>query len=237
MELTKPSKCGLISSLIKHDIKESVYKLKLKLNINKRPYINTETITPPNSERVRKITKIATELYHPALFNHGIRSYAFGKLMMNILNEDVDDEVFFIGSLLHDLGLMRDCTNSTFEIVGAKEAVHICKEHYKEEELQKINEMIILHDAVGHAENKSKELKYLHYGAGIDVADLWTHRINPKNYDDIFKKYPSLNHIEVMIGMMKNRMLENPDMYLSTLIKLGFFDKMRNHKMAKKQDF
>lgn len=231
--LKAPSKCGLIKNLVKHEIRETIYKAQKLLGSSRGRYIDEKDWETPKSERTSKILNLAKELNHPALFNHGLRSYSFGKIMMSIAGESVEDEVFFAGSLLHDLGLMRDCTGTTFELVGANEACGHCRSFFEKRELEIIHEMIVLHDAVGHAENRSKELKYLHYGAGIDVADLWSHRIDEINYTEVFQKYPSLDHINLMIQLMKKRLNENPIMHLSTLMNLGFTGKMKKHKSLK----
>ncbi|MDD0851735.1 hypothetical protein HBN50_01455 [Halobacteriovorax sp. GB3] len=231
-ELVAPSKCFLVKNLIKHEFKESLFKLSKMIHLNKVDYLNEDIWEIPKSSRVEKILNLANELYEPALLNHGLRSYSFGKMMMKANNERVDDEVFFVGSLLHDLGLMRDCTHTTFEVAGAKEACSHCKDDFEARELDLIHEMIMYHDAIGVAESKSLELKYLHYGAGIDVADLWTHRLHEENYNEVFERYPGKNHISVMIELMKKRMKDNPKMYLSTLINLGFYEKMKSHRHA-----
>lgn len=232
-ELKAPSKCGVIASLVKHEFKESCYKAAQVLRGGGNRYIDPLEWQVPKSERILKISRLASKLNNSALLNHGYRSFAFGKIMMNLAGENVDNEVFFTGAVLHDLGLMRDCTGTTFEVVGANEACGHCREDFSKKDLEIIYEMILLHDAVGRAENKSLELKYLHYGAGIDVADLWSHRINSKNYQEVFKSYPSHGHIEVMLDLMGRRLRENPKMFLSTLLKLGFEKKMRNHQSLK----
>lgn len=183
---------------------------------------------------MQKIITLADKLYDGPLFNHGIRSYAFGKILMSLNDEKVDNEVFFIGSLLHDLGLIKDCTGTTFELIGADEACAHCSDILTAKQLDIIHEMILLHGAIGYAENKSNELKYLHYGAGVDVADLWSHRLNEQNYFEVYSKYPSQGHIPYMIDLLKKRMNENPNMYLSTVINLGFLGKMKKKDAPKR---
>ncbi|MFG1503754.1 hypothetical protein [Halobacteriovorax sp. ZH5_bin.2] len=225
-----PHKCGVIKSLIKYDLKETIYRSKMALSRRSASYISSVEWSVPKSEKVERIIALADKLYDGPLFNHGIRSYAFGKILMSLNNEKVDNEVFFIGSLLHDLGLIKDCTGTTFELVGADEACAHCHDILTPKQLDIIHEMILLHGAIGYAENKSLELKYLHYGAGVDVADLWRHRLNEQNYFEVYNKYPSQGHIPYMIDLLKKRMNENPNMYLSTVINLGFLGKMKQHK-------
>lgn len=231
--LKAPSKCGLIKSLVQHEVNELIYRMQRILSSSKGAYVRPFEWGVPKSIKANKILELAKQLNHPEILNHGLRSFAFGKILMRLSGEKVDDEVFFAGSLLHDLGLMRDCTGSSFELVGANEAYEHCEEIFEKRDLEVLYEMILLHDAIGMASDKSLELKYLHYGAGIDVADLWTHRISVENYKEVYNKYPSHNHIEFMISLLKQRLNENPKMYLSTLMKLGFTRKMRKHQSLK----
>lgn len=234
MKYHPPHKCGLIKKLIKHELVEFCYRTNMMIQRRSPRYLGRVDWEIPKSENIQKILKLAKRLYQGPLFNHGIRSYAFGKILMTLNEEVVDNEVFFLGCLLHDLGLKQECGDISFEIVGAESACQHCKEFLNSEQLDIMHEMIRLHDAVGEAENKTLELKYLHYGAGVDVADLWTHRLNEKNYHEVFIDYPSENHIHYMIDLMKDRMNENPNMYLSTLINLGFYKKMKKHKYFEK---
>lgn len=229
------SKSFLIKEFLKHDFEKIIYNLKSFNNKNGTNWLSKVNTSPPNSTRIKELLIRSDTLMSPVVKNHSLRSYLFGKVISFLDEQDVDEEVFFAGTYLHDLGLERECINTTFELVGANEAVRICSESFSEKEKEQIHEMIVLHDAIGTALSKSNELKYLHIGAGTDVAGLWSYRLNEKTMKSVYEEHPSLNHIEIMINLLKMRLKENPKMFLSQMINLGFLGKMKKYENSVKK--
>lgn len=221
-----PTKCHLIKSFIKSDLEKLIF-LSKRLILNKGAKLyNSSELKIPDSELVRKAVSFAANLYPESVLNHSIRSYQYGYLLALEDNIKFDQEVFFIGSLFHDLGLTQKCHDSTFEHVGAVLGVQKYKELKKDslkENQDLIFEMIALHDAIGIADKKSNETKLLHMGAGIDIAGIWDYRLHKQQKKEIFKQYPLLDMKSLMKELLMIRLRENPKMYLSSLIKLGFF--------------
>lgn len=224
-----PTKCHLIKSFIKSDLDKFIFLCKK--TISRKPYrlYDPSELFIPDSELIKRALQYASELYPESVLNHSIRSYQYGCILGFEDGVNFDSEVFFIGSLFHDLGLIHTCENTTFEKVGAELGVDKFKEFKsdsskREEDL--IYEMIALHDAVGIADKKDNETKLLHMGAGIDIAGIWDYRLHKEQKSIIFKGYPLLDMKAIFKELLTLRMNENPNMYLSTLIKLGFFSKI-----------
>jgi HD domain len=76
-----------------------------------------------------KIAQEATDLVRatstPSLFNHSMRTYLFGALLGKDLSFDY--ELFYLASVLHDLGLTEKYAGDrSFEIEGAEAARKSC---------------------------------------------------------------------------------------------------------------
>ncbi|HEX2233053.1 MAG TPA: HD domain-containing protein [Thermoleophilaceae bacterium] len=60
---------------------------------------------PPDSRLAREAEELCRELSTPALLNHCLRVYVWGSLLGARDRLRYDDELLFVASLLHDLGL------------------------------------------------------------------------------------------------------------------------------------
>lgn len=65
-----------------------------------------ERLRVPDSRAARAADAVAAEGQTVSLTNHGLRSYGFGALLGLREGRVFDAEVFYVASLLHDIGLM-----------------------------------------------------------------------------------------------------------------------------------
>ncbi|MCF6311236.1 MAG: hypothetical protein L3J39_02185 [Verrucomicrobiales bacterium] len=140
----------------------------------------------------------------------------------------VDPEVFFMGAIMHDLGLTDPYDKgNTFELDGAVAAMSISENlGMSKENAELIHEMVALHNSVGIAHKLAPEIALLHYGAGADVAGLWIEDLHPKTIREIISEYPRDNFKEGMIRLIADQMDKKPFSYMSTLMDLGFEKKI-----------
>jgi len=160
--------------------------------------------------------------------NHCLRSYAFGIAMAHKVKQPFDKEVFFLGAIMHDLGLTPEFDKGeTFEIDGAKAARTFCIEHQiSAEKADLVHEMVAHHNSVGIAHKLDPEIALLHYGAGADVAALWISDIHKKTLSEVLSEYPRLDFKEGMSKLLSEQLSRKPTSYMKSLIQLGFLKKM-----------
>jgi len=160
--------------------------------------------------------------------NHCLRSYAFGLAMAHKVKQPFDKEVFFLGAIMHDLGLTPEFDKGeTFEIDGAKAARSFCIEHQiGAEKADLVHEMVAHHNSVGIAHKLDPEIALLHYGAGADVAALWISDIHKKTLSEVLSEYPRLDFKEGMSKLLSEQLSRKPTSYMKSLIQLGFLKKM-----------
>ena len=63
---------------------------------------------PPDSKLAREAEEHCRELSSPSLLNHCLRTWLWGELLARRDRLRYDEELFFVASLLHDLGLTDD---------------------------------------------------------------------------------------------------------------------------------
>lgn len=160
----------------------------------------TTLFTIPESKLTVDATHYMRELSTQTLFNHLMRTYAFGCIIAQKNDLKLDMELFYLGAILHDLGLtnMFKDKENTFEKVGGEAACKFLVQHgYPIEKAEIVQKAIELHATV-EAEKNQPEIALVHMGAMVDAGiriDLL-----PKDLvQHIIGEYPRLGITEEMI--------------------------------------
>src|SRR5580692_7268080 len=151
---------------------------------------------PPSIAGVRlvdsEIARLATDLSRsvsPAyLFNHAMRTYLFGSLVGRALGQKFDDEILYLASILHDLGLTeRFQGDLPFEIQGAEVAKHFLEENaFPRERTETLWDGIAMPaSAIGQL--KRPEIALVGEGTGADVLRPDFSRIKKSGVAEILK--------------------------------------------------
>ncbi|SEF40089.1 HD domain-containing protein [Vibrio hangzhouensis] len=231
----KPSKFCMLCNFIKSDINTTTERARNILLRKKAPYVSPEYYTFPDTKACQDALHLVKQHSPNFLVNHSIRSYAFGLAMSHKVQKKIDKEVFFIGSIMHDIGLTDLAPQQdTFEIEGASIARDFSISHnLTSNQADLIHEMVALHNSVGVAHKHDPEVALLHYGAGADVAGLWVHDIHKNTLHEILDLYHDKGCKEGMMHLIKDQVLRKPESYMSTMVELGFLKKMAKNNLIK----
>lgn len=232
MELTNdkalPSKSCLVCSFISSDVTHACQKIRRFISRDHLQYVAKEVYRIPDSNNCQKALNLVVQSSPDHLVNHCLRSYAFGVSMAHKVKQPFDKEVFFLGAIMHDLGLTPAFdTGETFEIDGAKAARSFCIERQiSTERADLVHEMVAHHNSVGVAHKLDPEIALLHYGAGADVAALWIDDIHKKTLSEVLSEYPRLDFKEGMVKLIAEQVSRKPKSYMAPLVDLGFLKKI-----------
>jgi len=232
MKLTKhkslPSKPCLICSFITSDITHAYQRVSRFISREHIQYVAKETYQIPDSYNCQKALELVIRHSPDYLINHCLRSYAFGVSMAHKVKQPFDKEVFFLGAVMHDLGLTDELDKgNTFEIDGAIAARAFCIEHdVANEKADLVHEMVAHHNSVGVAHKLDPEIALLHFGAGADVAGLWISDIHKQTIEEVLLEYPRLDFKQGMAKLLAEQINRKPNSYMAPLIELGFLKKI-----------
>lgn len=228
-EKPAPGLCFLIGQFAGGDIREFSRRTRHRLLGQHPPYIQPADYGVPDSGPCERAIKLVREVSPDFLFLHCVRTYAFAVAMAHKVSQPVDQEVLFLGCLMHDLGLTpaHDC-GGTFEIDGARAAHSFClEEGIAAHRADLVHEMVALHNSVGVATHKDPEIALVHYGAGTDVLGLWSHDINKTTLREILALNPRSGFGEGMARLVEDQIKRKPDSYMSSMVRLGFLNRLR----------
>jgi hypothetical protein len=231
----KPTKACMLCNFVKSDLITSSERVRNFLLRNKAPYVSPEYYSIPDTKACRDALHLVKHHSPSFLVNHSLRSYAFGVAMSHKVKTKIDKEVFFVGSILHDIGLTDLAPQQeTFELEGAQIARDFSlANNLATSKADLVHEMVALHNSVGVAHKHEPEVALLHYGAGADVAGLWIHDIHRDTLHEVLELYDDHGCKEGMIKLIKEQVSTKPDSYMSTMVELGFLKKMSNNTLSK----
>lgn len=129
----------------------------------------------PDTDLTRKAYDLVFSTGPAALAHHSARTYLFGRAIGEArgvrAGTDYDDEVLFLASVLHDVGLIgADHGPQRFEVDGADRAAEFLTGNGLDGERTRVVwEAIALHTSLGIAHRMRPEIALTHAGTGADM--------------------------------------------------------------------
>ncbi|SNZ19496.1 phosphohydrolase [Cohaesibacter gelatinilyticus] len=164
------------------------------------PIFNDVSI--PDSQMCKTALEFVKASHEPFLLNHVMRTYFFGSLAAQRASAKLDQEMFFLGAVMHDLGLVEDYVrDNRFEIDGANAAADfLLGAGYPDDKIEIVWDAIALHTTLGIPQSKRPEIGLVQLGAGIDVGVVPLEMLDSQFVDEVLVEYPRAD--------FKNKMLE-----------------------------
>lgn len=150
-------------------------------------------INIPDSKIATEATELLLEHGTEFIYNHSLRVFLFSSLNGKRKNLEYDEELLYVSSVFHDLGLVPHYSSSDlrFEVDGANAARDFLKSHgIPKEKLQLVWDTIALHTTIGIAEHKENEVALMYSGVGLDVMGEGYEHLSEKNRTEIIQAFP-----------------------------------------------
>ena len=167
---------------------------------------------PDNKLSVAALDLVQMES-HASIYKHVLRTYVFGALAARAQGVKFDEELFFLGAILHDLGLTErfGALAGRFEVVGADAAQKFLSgEGVAAERSAIVWEAIALHTSNGIALRRAPEVALVHIGASIDVMGLGLEDLPPTVVEQAIEALPRDNFKKVFLDALLSRIRKDP---------------------------
>ncbi len=145
---------------------------RIALTIGRRSKGPVEVPTPPDSAMARRAEEAAAD--QPAgLLGHAYRTWAYGRaLAAHDRESGLDDELFYVAALLHDVGLVEAVSGEDFTLRSAACAVPVV-EPDRPDGVLRARDAIAAHTTPGaNVEGDGPEAFYVQAGAVCDLGGL-----------------------------------------------------------------
>jgi hypothetical protein len=153
-------------------------------------------IRVPDSALAKSAAELAWAASPEYLYNHCMRTFVFASLIYARAGTKYDEELVFIASILHDLGLVPEfmSPDDRFDIDGANAAEKFLKQHNVPRERSDIVwEAIALHAGGGPvAQRRGPEVAAVGLGAVIDIQGARITDFSRDELRQVLDAYPRL---------------------------------------------
>lgn len=166
----------------------------------------------PDTEICLAARDLAKEHSPEFLFNHVMRTYAFGNAAGAAQGAEYDAEMLFLGCVLHDLGLVdRFIADGRFEVDGADAAADfLSRKGYPDKKIAVIWDAIALHATLQIPQRKQPEIALVQLGAGVDIGAIPKDVLTPDVIEQILAEYPRLGFKQAMLQSMAEVVRRKP---------------------------
>jgi hypothetical protein len=150
----------------------------------------------PRSELAVAAAAFARQRCPDFLFNHCMRTYVFGALLLPRQAPGFNSDTAFVASALHDLGLLQpfESAHASFEIDGADAAEKFMLEHHQSAaDADQVWRAVELHDGKwALTAREGPEAKLVSLGAGADVYGLDPGDLQARQIAEVLAAFPRL---------------------------------------------
>ena len=172
---------------------------RLGLPDRRRPALDPAAIRAPDSAAAKAAEAHCREVSPPYLVNHCLRTYLWGRLLAAEWKLALDDELFYVASLLHDLGITpRYALGSgdapCFAVRGAAGARRLAATSgWPAERARRLAEAITLHLNVRVGLEHGPEAHVLNASTALDVTGLRYWEVPPESARAVVERVPRLD--------------------------------------------
>ncbi|MEO3747048.1 HD domain-containing protein [Plantactinospora sp. B5E13] len=170
----------------------------------------------PRTDVAASTLRFVRSIEDPAIFNHSMRTYLYGRFLGEQQglrpDRDYDDELLFVGCLLHDAGLSRDGNgDQPFDLDGADLAARFLTEQgLAQEKVAVVWDAIALHTHYDIAIRKRPEIALVSAGAGFDLGPDGSYPLPAGYADRIHAVLPRLHAAAVLHDTIVGQALDKP---------------------------
>lgn len=148
-------------------------------------------ITPPATELSSDVHRLL-EQCDPAITAHSERSYQFAVAFATADQVVLDQEVLYLGTVLHDVGLSPAADgDERFEVRGANLVRELLLDHgMPADRVANVWDVIAMHASTPLARHKSLETRYANRGIALDVRGAGAEALTAEFVRVVLARWP-----------------------------------------------
>lgn len=184
--------------------------------------VDLDTFVVPDSVFAREAEQACAEL-PAALVGHSYRTWLFGRALAAIDGSDLDVELFYCGSLLHDHGIAQPTQGHDFTLASADRTLTCASAAGVDDgRAQALADAICVHTTPGVNVERDGELGcYLQWGAMVDGAGLRIWDIAPANVEEVLRRHPREDFKHQLLAMIRAEAAAVPQGRFGLLVRCG----------------
>jgi len=184
--------------------------------------VDLQTFEPPDSRFAREAEQACAE-QPAAVVGHSYRTWLFGRALAAVDRSELDPELFYCGSLLHDYGIAQSTPGRDFTL-GSADRTLACATAagVSDERAELLADAICVHPTPGVSLAGDGALGcYLQWGAMADGAGLRIWDVAPANVQEILRRYPRVDFKRQLSALIRAEAAAVPDGRFGLLVRCG----------------
>ena len=149
----------------------------------------------------------------PAVVAHCERSHQFAAAFAVADAIELDNEVLYLGTVLHDVGLSPIAEGSDrFEVRGANVVRTLLLEHgMARDRVANVWDCIAMHASTPLARHKSPETRYANRGIALDIRAAGTDPLDPSFVRAVLDRWPRRDFPAAFEAVLADEVRAHPD--------------------------
>ena len=185
-------------------------------------YLAFVDFQPPDS-RLTRLAEEAAEEQSVHVKGHGYRTWAFGAALAALDRKELDPEVFYVASLLHDYGIEEVIPGEDFVLRSATRAERCVGDAgLGEAAALATADAITVHSTAGITPDHDGAGFYVQAGASVDLAGLRCCDLTRSYFDDVHTAHPRDGVTRAFRTHIAAEARANPDGRFAQLRRCGF---------------
>jgi hypothetical protein len=188
--------------------------------------IDLGRIRVPDTRAAQEALDLCTQASPAFLVNHCVRTYLWGALLAAGAELEYDEELFYVASILHDLGLTdhaHDGNCSCFAAQGALAATSFARSQgWPQDRQSALADAICLHLNVRVDPDLGMEAHLVHEGAAMDVVGARIREVHRDTRDAVLAHHPRLGFKTEINDLLRHQANIRPASRMGFLVQMGF---------------
>lgn len=186
--------------------------------------VDLDTFAIPDSRFAREAEAACAEL-PPGLIGHSYRTWFFGNALAAVDGTELDRELFYCGSLLHDHGIVTPTPGQDFTVRSAERTLAAAAAaDVSPERADLLADGICAHLTPGIEIERDGSLgAYIQWGAMVDGAGLRSWDVAPEVRCEVLRRHPRGGFKKELVAMVRSE---------AAAVPAGRFDLLRQCGMT-----
>jgi hypothetical protein len=169
-------------------------------------------VLPPTTALATEVERLL-ERHAPIVRHHCERSYQFAAGFARADGAELDEEVLYLGTVLHDVGLTPGGDGGArFEVRGANVVRTLLLDHGMESDrVANVWDCIAMHASSALARHKSIETRYASRGISLDVRGTGEEALEPEFVRAVLDRWPRRDFPSQFPEVLRQEVRAHPD--------------------------
>ena len=178
-------------------------------------------IRVPDSAAAADAERLACAESSPMLYGHALRSYFYAALLAARDGMRYDQELLYVGCVLHDIGLTPRFADPIrpFEHVSADTCAELVERHgWALPRRYRLHRAVVLHMAPTLPPAEDTEVLLLEAGVACDVTGARSREVSARAIDELLTRYPRAGFKREFTQLLRSEAARKPLTHAALLL-------------------